>query len=290
MDPLSIIALGLGGIGALSQANALESTGEANAAAQQAKLDLQKKYIETPTYDVYGGKTGYLPDPSSGEMAFRTQLTPAQQAIADAMLRASGSQAGALETDAAKRAALLPAELNKLDVPLQDAQGIVDRDLQRYEKATISPLLNQIQSQIARTSPVGMYSNAPDRYAQAFNSQVLPAVNFNRETKALDLQDTMKKRAQQNVNFYKTGETPSYSTLPAASNSTAVNASSQMTTPQTDTGTVTSGMPLSLLGNNLLALTQSDKTNDLLGQLIASNTRHLGDTGNFSVNTSSATV
>jgi hypothetical protein len=237
-------------------------------------LDFQKKVFETPSYDVYGGKSGYLPDPVTGEMGLRTQLTPEQQAIANALLRGSSSQAGIVEQDASGRAARLPGAISELDVPLDQAQGIVDRDIQRNVQTTVNPLLKQIQSQIQRQGG-NMLSNTPERYATAFNEKVLPAMNTGREQGALSLQDTMRKRAQQNEIFYKTGETPQFTNLQQTTPGQANAAASSMTTPTTNPSTA--GLVPGLLGGNLQAISASDKSNAMLDKYLDSTNRWLGD-------------
>ena len=271
---MDLAGLALNAYGAYQQGNAIDDASGANTAAQQAALDFQKKIFETPSYDVYGGKSGYLPDPVTGEMGLRTQLTPEQQAIANALLRGSSSQAGIVEQDASGRAARLPGAISELDVPLDQAQGIVDRDIQRNVQTTVNPLLKQIQSQIQRQGG-NMLSNTPERYATAFNEKVLPAMNTGREQGALSLQDTMRKRAQQNEIFYKTGETPTFTNLQQTTPGQANAAASSMTTPTTSPSTA--GLVPGLLGGNLQAISASDKSNAMLDKYLDSTNRWLGD-------------
>ncbi len=271
---MDLAGLALNAYGAYNQGNAIDDANEANTAAQQEKLALQKKIFETPSYDVYGGKSGYLPDPVTGEMGLRTQLTPEQQAIANALLRGSGSQAGIIEEDASARAARLGGAVNELDVPLENAQGIVDRDIQRNMQTTVNPLLKQIQSQIQRQGG-SILSNSPDRYATAFNERVLPAMNTGREQNALSLQDTMRKRAQQNEVFYKTGETPQYTSLEQTTPGQANAAASSMTTPTTSASSA--GLVPGLLGGNLQALSSQQQSNDTLNKYLDSTNRWVGN-------------
>lgn len=275
-DWLDALGIGSNLLGAWMNSNSVDDAAELNYQAQQDKLALQKKMMETPTYDQYGGKTGYLPDPVTGEMAFRMELTPEQQQIADALLRTGQTQSRIGETDAAAREALLPKALKGLDVPLADAQGVVDRDIQRRMDFSVNPLLKQIQSQIQRSGG-DMYSNTPDRYATAFNEKVLPAMNFGRETDALNLQDTMKQRAKADVNYLKSGEIPSYTQLSPTTSSQASNMAASMTTPTATPST--SGLIPGLLGSNLQALASTNRAEEQSNRTFDSFNRWLGNSG-----------
>ena len=191
-DPATI-ALALSGVlGPFFGANAAKDANRANLAASQADIDFRKNVLFSGQKDPFGN----IINRKEGDGPFTTELFGDTKRLADTGL-SNALQGEGTRGEFGNVARLLADQFRqgapqvRAPLSLEDAMGIVGADNDRLKSGILEPALSDAAAIDLRTR--GNTSNAGNLVSR-FQERILPQINLNQETKALDLQAKDRSR------------------------------------------------------------------------------------------------